>query len=259
MIVGVLSSIVSAALLTGLSLTWRHRDHLALLRTTLYPRGSVRVSFATLLRVKDDDAYIVTQLTSRPGFYGPPGGVFKYFESATGVLDELGFRDERHESRRTKMRGDLRGFLPARSVSRFVRWFVAEVDRETAAECLRRELAEELEADGGRSLTTGLRGVAFTRVRVVLEGPHKVPQRAYRELRRFEIYDLATDVASARLRRLLLALSKDPAATSVQSVTGAEIASGWCGSTPIGPHTAYLLGSRKLLPDLPPVQLWAQT
>lgn len=254
MIVGVLSSIVSAGLLAGLSVVvWRHRDHLAPLRTTLYPRGLVRVSFLAMLRVRDDDNYVLTWSTSRPGFYGPPGGVFKYFESASDALDGIGFRNQWLDSSRAQMHGDLYGFIPARSVSRFLRWFAAEVDRETAAECLRRQLAEELGKEGGRSLTTGLRGITFTPVRTFMEGPHRVPHQRYRELRRVDVYDLAVDEASARVRRRLLAMSKDPAVTSAKSVTGTEIISGWCGSTPIGPHSAYLLGFRRLMPDLPPV------
>lgn len=253
MIVGVLSGIVSASLLAGLSVVWRHRDHLALLRTTLYPRGLVRMSFSALLRVRDDDNYVLTWSTSRPGFYGPPGGVFKYVESASGALDGLGFRNQWSDSRPTHMRGDLRGFVPARSVSRFLRWFAADADRETAAECLRRKLAEELGPEGGRSLTDGLRGVTFTPVRVIIEGPHRVPHQRHRELRRFEIYDLAVDEASAHVRRRLLAMSGDPAVTSAKSVTGTEIISGWCGSTPIDPHSDYLLGLRKLMADLSPV------
>jgi hypothetical protein len=248
MIVGVLSGIVLAGLLAVLSVVWRHRDHLALLRTTLYPRGRVRVAFSALLRVKDDDNYVLTRSTSRPDAYGPPGGVFEYFDSASDALNGLGFRNQSFDTRRAHMRGDLRGYVPARSLSRFIRWFAAEVDRESAAECLRRQLAEEMSRAGDPSLTTMLRGVTFTPVRVITEGPHPVPNQRCRELRRIEIYDLATDEASTRLRHRLLAMSQDPTVTSAKSVTGTGIISGWSGSTPIDPRSDYLLGLRRLIP-----------
>lgn len=254
MVVGVLSSIVSAILIGGASLIWRHRDHLSLLRTTLYPRGLVRVSFAALLRIKDDDRYVLVKSSTRPGFYGPPGGVLKYHEAATAALDALRFREQRFESRRPHMRADLRGFLPARSTAGFVRWFVTGEDRETATECLRRELAEELADAGGQGLLGDVAALTFRRVRIVMEGPRRVPSQSYRQLRRFEVYDLAvTDEASARFRRQLIDLSDDP--QTVQCATAAEMATGWCRASPVAPHSGYLVGPKRLLPDLPPMPL----
>jgi 8-oxo-dGTP pyrophosphatase MutT (NUDIX family) len=256
MVVGVLSSIVSAILIGGASLVWRHRDNLSLLRTTLYPRGLVRVSFAALLRVKDDDRYVLVKSNTRPGFYGPPGGVFKYHEAATATLDALGFREQRFESRRRHMRADLRGFVPARSTVGFVRWFERGEDRETATECLRRELAEELAEAGGHALVGAVETLTFRRVRTVIEGPRRVPRQTFRQLRRFEVYDLAvTDEASARFRRQLMDLSDDPDAPTVLCATATEMATGWCGPSPISPHSGYLVGPKKLLPDLPPMPL----
>ena len=258
MVVGVLSSIISAAVLATASLLWRHRLHLALLRTTLYPRGLVRVSFAALLRVKDDDAYLLVNSTTRPGFHGPPGGVFKYHDSADDALDHLGFREQRLESHREHMREDLRGFVPARSALGFVRWFATGCDRETGPECLRRELSEELEGALGDDQLGDVRALTFKRVRTVTEGPRRVPRQSFRQLRRFEIYDLAvTDEASARFRRQLIERSRDPSIPALLRASSAEIAAGWCGATPIAPQSAYLFGPRKLLPDLPPMPLAA--
>jgi hypothetical protein len=256
MVLGVVSSLVAAMLVTVVSVVWRHRSGLSLLRTTLYPRGLVRVSFAALLRVKDDDRVVLMGTSTRPGFYGPPGGVFKYHAGATLALDDLGFREQRLESHRAHMRADLRGFVPARSVAGFVRWFVAGADRETVTECLRRELAEELIEGNGHGLVDDIQGLAFRCVRVVMEGPRRIPGQSFRQLRRFEVYDLAvTDEPSARFRRRLIELSNDPAVGTILCANGAEIAAGWCGSAPIAPHSAYLLGSTKLLPDLPPMPL----
>jgi hypothetical protein len=254
MVVGVLSSIVSAILIGGASLVWRHRDNLSLLRTILYPRGLVRVSFAALLRVKDDDRFVLISSNTRPGFYGPLGGVFKHHDSAIEALDALGFREQRFPARRENMRADLRGFVPARSAAGFLRWFVAGEGRETAAECLRRELAEELDALGAPDLADDIAALTFKPVRTVLEGPRRVPGQAHRQMRRFEVYDLVViDEASVRFRRRLMDLSDDPSRQMIVCAIGAEMATGWCGTAPIAPHSGYLVGSRRFHADLPPV------
>jgi 8-oxo-dGTP pyrophosphatase MutT (NUDIX family) len=258
MVVGVLSSIVSAILIGSVSLVWRHRHNLSLLRTTLYPRGVVRVSFAALLRIKDDDRFVLVESSSRPGFFGPPGGVFKYHESAIPTLDALGFREQRFESHRAHMRADLRGFVPARSAAGFLRWFVRGDDRETATDCLRRELVEELGDAGGPDLLRDVERLTFRLVRVVVEGPNRVRRQPYRQLRRFEVYDLSiSDEASARFRRRLIDLGGDRSTRVVLCVTGAEMATGWCGKSPVSPHSGYLLGRTRFVPDLPPMPLAA--
>src|SRR5262245_40217381 len=115
MVMGVLSGIVSTLLIGAGSVLWRHRDHLSLLRVTLWPRGQVRVSFAALLRIKDDDRYVLVGASTRPGFLGPPGGVVKYRGSAA-TLDRLGFHEQRTGGYRADRRDDLRGLVPARSL-----------------------------------------------------------------------------------------------------------------------------------------------
>lgn len=252
MVVGVLSSIVSALLIGGVSLLWRHRGNLSLLRTTLYPRGLVRVSFAALLRIKDDDRYVLVESSTRPGFYGPPGGVFKYHEAAIPTLDALGFHEQRFEQRRDHMKRDIRGFVPARAAAAFLRWFVTGEDRETATECLRRELVEELDDPGRPGWGSDVGSLTFRHVRTVMEGPRPVPNEHYRQMRRFEVYDMVvTDETSARIRRRLIDMSRDPATGATLCTNATEIATGWCGDTPLTPHTAYLVGRSPSRADLP--------
>jgi ADP-ribose pyrophosphatase YjhB (NUDIX family) len=254
MAVNVVSSLVATLLVAGATVVWRSRHDLSLLRATLYPRGIVRVSFAAVLRVKDDDRFVLIRTSTRPGFFGPPGGVFKHHADATAALDAVGFRAQRFSSHRDNMHADLRGFVPAGSLGRFVRWFVSGADRETAAECLRRELAEEVAGHIDATLAGAIAELAFRPVRTVMEGPRRVPGQSFRQLRRFEVYDLATaDPASARLHRRLIELGKDPAVTTILGADSSQIAAGWCGNTPIAPQAAYLFGTTKLQPDLPPM------
>jgi hypothetical protein len=215
-------------------------------------RRTVRVSFSALLRVRDDDRYLLFHSPSRPGSFGPPGGVFKYFEPAVATLEQLRFRADRVEARGEIMREDLRGFIPAASVRGFVRWFDSGAYREDSAECLHRELVEELGEIGFPDLAPEARELTFTLVSATLEGPHEVPGKPYRQLRRFEVHDLvATAGAAARLRRRLVELGRDPAVDTVRCVTGNEIAHGRSGTALIGPQSAFLVDARRIHPDLP--------
>jgi hypothetical protein len=212
----------------------------------------IRVSFSALLRVKDDNRYVVFHTPSRPGSFGPPGGVFKYFEPAVGTLERLHFREERIRSRQDVMKWDLRGFLPARSIRAFQRWFASGAYREDAAECLRRELIEELDEVGFPHLASEVRGLALARVGAMVEGPFDVPGKGYRQLRRFEVHDLvATEGSATRLRQHLIELGTDPTVQTVLCPTAEEIVHGRSGSALIGPHAALLVRPRRVNPDLP--------
>jgi len=254
MALGIVSSLIATLLLAAASLVWRNRHNLSLLGTGLSSRSIVRVSCAALLRVKEDDRYVLIELSSRPTFFGPPGGVFKYRPDATDDLDAVGFREERYRRRHDEMVRDVRGFVPARSLVRFVRWFVSGAGRESAAECLRRELSEELQGHLDRRTSVDVTQARFRHLRTVTEGPARVPGQSLRLLRRLEVFDLGVDdEASARVRHHLVTLGRDPAAVAFLCATSSEIMAGWCGRSPIAPHAGYLLGGKRLQVDLPPM------
>jgi hypothetical protein len=214
----------------------------------------LRVSFSALLRVRDEGRYVLFDTLSRPGLYSPPGGVFKYFEPAGPELERLGFREQRVETRRELMRCDLRGFIPGRSMRGFRRWFDTGAYREDSAECLRRELIEELAEVGFPQLRREVRGLTFAQVATVVEGPGEVPGKPYLQLRRFEVHDLvATSGPGARLRRRLVDLGEDPAVGTVLCVTAEEIAHGRAGHGLIAPQAALLAYSKKIHADIPAV------
>ncbi|WP_221483493.1 SMODS-associated NUDIX domain-containing protein [Saccharothrix ecbatanensis] len=215
----------------------------------------MRISYCALLRIRDDDRFVLFHTSSRPGAYAPPGGVFKYFPPAVELLEHLGFQPERHSSRGVRTRADLRGVLPLRSFAGFRQWFASGAYREDAQECLRRELTEELTEVGFPDLGDRVREVGLAHVRTVSEGPYPVSGKDYRQARLFEVHDLVvTGGASERLREAVVALSVDPGVSTVVSATAAEIVHGRAGHSLIAPHTAYLVGTRRTGADLPPVQ-----
>ncbi|MER6678376.1 hypothetical protein [Streptomyces sp. NPDC000983] len=242
------------AMLSWLAATlWRNRRRLSLLAVALRPRREVRVSVASLLRIQDDDRHLLVHSPYRPNSYGPLGGVLKYHPSARPDLDRLGFREDGRVDQR--MRSDLRGFLPARALPRFSRWLDAERDRETALEAVRRELAEELTEIGHPELTPDIARLRFAHVRHVLEGPLKVPGRAFRQIRFFDVFDLHLDTPEAiTLREALLALAADPDDVGAVLVTAEDILHGRHDRFYVGPHAAYLIGPRRLRADLPPLR-----
>jgi hypothetical protein len=213
----------------------------------------VRISFSVLLRISDDDRYVLFNSPSRPGTCGPPGGVIKYFPPAARILEHLGFQQERGGARPEAKRWDLRGRLPDRSVRQFLNWYRTGAYREDATECLRREFAEEL-CEVGLSHLADLPTLSFAPVRTVVEGPQDVPGKPYRQLRRFEVYDLQTsDGVALRLCEQLFEIGADTLFPDVICATRADVAHGRLGPSLIAPQSAFLFGAGRLTPDVPPI------
>lgn len=214
--------------------------------------GSIRVSFAAILRIKADDRYVLLETLNRPGAFSPPGGVFKYFWPAVRLLEDMGFHEDRIDAFAERMQFDLRGILPAAARREFCRWFASRAYREDTDECLRRELAEELTECGLDQLVPCTQGLVFSPLRTVSVGPHQVPGQHHRQLRRIEVCDLViSDPAAQRVREELVRAGHHDAFPSVIAVTAADIKYGRSKAALITAQAAYLIGSKPLLPDVP--------
>ncbi|MFC4586280.1 SMODS-associated NUDIX domain-containing protein [Sphaerisporangium corydalis] len=254
MIAGIVSSLIASVLAGIGALAWRNRNLLAILTVILVPIGTVRVSLSALLRIKEGDQYVLLHTPYTPGSYGPPGGVFKFHHLAQEDLDRFSFREERRASHAGVMQHDLRGFMPARRLAPFLRWFHGGSNRESAMECLRRELREELAEVGHPEVATGVETMAFRFVRRLLEPPRSVPGTDYRQVRIFEVYDLeAADESALRLRSRLLELARTPSDQQVILAAGQDIIGGRYGELFIGPQSAFLFGTRRYRQDIPPL------
>ncbi|WP_067801905.1 hypothetical protein [Actinomadura formosensis] len=215
-------------------------------------RREVRVSFAALVRIRDDDRHVLLHSPSRPGSFSPPGGVYKSFAPAARILEGLGFRADRADPLADDMRSDLRGFLPAPSLAGFQRWFATGAYREDATECLRRELAEELVESGLPHLVPDTFGADFEHVRTVVEGPYQVPGKPFRQVRRLEVYEpVMNGPAIARLCRSLVEAGMDETVPDAICATTEQIGHGRSGTALIGAHSAYLVSGRRPRLELP--------
>jgi hypothetical protein len=223
--------------------------------TPRYSPGSVRVSFAAILRIKADDRYILLHTPNRPGTFSPPGGVFKYFSPAERLLEAMGFREDRIDALAQDMTFDLRGYMPGAAIKEFRRWFAGGSYREDTTECLCREIAEELGESGLERLVPYAGRLTFTHVRTVHAGPDEIPGTPYRQLRRFEVCDLVvSDPAARQLRAELIRSAGDGAVPAVISASAADIMHGRSGGALIAGHAAYLFGTERTRPDIPTIR-----
>jgi hypothetical protein len=252
LLVGVVSSVIASILVFVGSVAWRNRKHRSMLSIILFPRGTVRVSVAVLLRIRVDENYVLFHTPRTPSTYGPLGGVVKFTSSARHALDGMKFRDEHQAANRASALNDLRGFIPAGTVGKFLRWLDTGVDREPAVECLRRELREELGEIGHPDLVEHVTALEFRQVRAVHEGPQEVPGKGYRQIRYVEVYELVTTNAAAlKLTERLTAAGRSAIDPNVLLADGDEITNGRHDDKILGAQSCYLIRDKKLRQDLP--------
>ncbi|NYD48028.1 hypothetical protein BJY14_004011 [Actinomadura luteofluorescens] len=247
---------ILATLITGVSAVfWRNRRDLRLLWGAVPYRRTTRVSVSALLRIRDDDFCVLFHTPYTSGSYGPPGGVCKYRSTAEPDLERIGFRPQRVAREGDPMRADLRGFVPRQKLPAFARWVRKGADRESGPECLRRELVEELAEIGHPELVYGIEKLDFMLIRTVVDGPHRVPGRDYRQIRFHHVYNLVTnDSRAVELRERLLELGRDGSEEYVICASGDDIIQGRQGDHLIGSHTAFLIGARKVWGELPSIR-----
>jgi hypothetical protein len=231
----------------------KKRKMLALrVRLWTHLRGrSLRVSCSALLSIGSGSGYILARMLRRRDALGPFGGVHKSSLAASAELYELGFVPQSisHPSAHA-IAGDLRGFLPSEKLPDFLAWFHEGIHRESDSECLRREVREELHEIGLPDLAPDVDHLEFRFVREVLEGPYFIQGDERWQVRIFRIYELDTDsLRSRQFRERLLDHTNTTENLSLASRT--EIRVGRVRGHAIGHHAGYLLGQRRIRPDLP--------
>jgi hypothetical protein len=250
MIMEVIAGLITTAVVAGGTFALRY------VATTRSRR--VRVSFCAIVRIRADDHYVLFASPSRPGSYGPPGGIYKYKEDTGETrLNEIGYHDEeRPKPLRPDMIRDLRGFITLGKVRAFKRWFKSGHGRESGAECLHRELTEELAEVGAFELISDVDKLTFILFRSIKEGPHREPGPDHLHLRQFDVYDIAIDSndTAPTFKRRLLELAEDPSHDRIIAVGARDIEHGRCDSGLIGGHSAFLIGTKRFHPTTPAIR-----
>lgn len=236
--------------------------YLRFLRFKINKRGQrIRISFSALLSVCHGNRYLLISNLHRPDTFGPIGGVFKHNKSCRDMLRELEFEPQFSGNCDKKdLEEDLRGFLPAKNLFSLVRWFTRDQQRETGAECINREVAEELQEIGASFSPPHLRSHCVKKVRTVFEGPWPVPGTDYLQFRIVEIYELCEEPETQELLKNILEFSNQSGnlvLASSDEINIGRIRRG--GTRPVGGEKSishiseYLLRHRARRPPMPPI------
>ena len=116
------------------------------LPVTMFHRDQkIRVVCSAFLRVQNKNGkYLLIRNLHRPEFFAPVGGCYKFFSSAKPHLDSFLFGpDSQVQTEESAM--DIRGYVRRRYIADFFEWYASNNGtRESARECLIREIKEEL-------------------------------------------------------------------------------------------------------------------
>lgn len=186
---------------------------------------------AALLRVSTWYGRLVLVNTGKRMF-GPLGGAFMHVPGTEHVLAGMDWQAD------TLLGADLRGVLPQDSLREFRAWFDSGDGRESGADCLRRELAEEFVETGLDHLVDLLDGVGFVHLLTVTTPLHDNDGR--RETRTFELYDLDSMPRSRALRNELVNLAGDPLTSKIITVTRSQVRRGRVDGVLIGSQSRYI-------------------
>lgn len=244
---GIIANVITNSISTGFS---RTEQIMKRIRWSLLNRNAkIRVSCACLLKLEIGGKYILIKSKLRKDNYGPIGGAIKYHDSARSFLVSIDYESEIHneEELKKKINRDLRIYIPAKNLFKFVNWYVTGKDREE--NCLFREFKEELEEVGLKDLLSKYEIPDFSHIRKVSEGPHRVPGKSYFQFRILTIYELSCNYQDKQnlLNDIMNELDEGQNFIFVDSD---EIIQGISSNGyNIGGHTTFLLGNNKSLPE----------
>ena len=207
----------------------------------------VRVAFSAVLRIERDGHFLLVRNLHRPETFAPFGGVYKFHPRARDQLDAMSFRLQAVDA---DMRCDVRGFIPSEALPAFRAWFAEVSDRESAEDCLRRELGEEL-AEVGLSEVLLPEQLKFRHVRTVEEGPEFVSAIGCEQFRIFDVYEILEDSSSEALLQALREHSKGSPNLLWVDADSAKRGRG-PGGWVIAAHVPYLFGTRRFREGDPP-------
>ncbi len=117
------------------------RIKLAILCNTVYRNQDIRLSISYLIRININNKYLLVKSKRIPNQFQPVGGVYKYYDGAVGLFDELGVKPDDGYKYDKDLRDDLRIKVKGKHVLKIIKWFESQKSRELSPE---REFREEL-------------------------------------------------------------------------------------------------------------------
>ena len=119
-------------------------------------KENIRFSASALLRVRsvdNEDQFLLVRGGPRSDpYWGPVGGVLKYFPSRTQrKFDEMRIRLHRTGDTGNGMTNDLRLLIPSKNIFKFLKWYRTDQGRESIDQAILREMVEELGWQEGES------------------------------------------------------------------------------------------------------------
>jgi hypothetical protein len=172
--------------------------------STVYRKRRVRISMASLVRIKVAGKYLLVRGNRIPDQFQPVGGVYKFYGGARDVLDSVGAVSDIFAKDGVDSEDDLRRVLQQGvKLPAFLKWFHSRCNRETDP---RREFNDEVLSSG--ILPEGLFAGGLFRYRWVKSVGIGIRYSPELEIPEYTFADVFELMPNADQRRALQALQK---------------------------------------------------
>ena len=229
------------------STTFKYRKTLyqRLMFQVFFRNKTIRISCASILLLEDNNKFILIKNKLRPNLYSPIGGAIRYSTSSTSFLRSIEFEQDGNHSQVSdnKLKRDLRGFIPAKNLFKFIDWYSKNSDREENS--LYREIAEELTEISLGKLLKFTKGIEFNFLKEITETPHSVSGKQFLQFRIIRVYEISSDFKNkdSFINNLKIEENK-----SLIWVNHDEISQGRDEiHNLIGSNSSYLISKKKIL------------
>jgi hypothetical protein len=204
-----------------------------------------RIAYSAIVRMKTtDNRYILVRNLHRPENFAPFGGIYKYSAQGENFIDKIEFKPH-YLGTNDHANSDLRGFTKRKHIGSFNNWRKTGKGREDYADCIHREIKEELNEIGERYSPSRL---SLNFIRTVIEGPHYEPSVRYTSLRIFDVYDINHEHFQSHKFVERLA-NKSKSCDGIKLVTPNEIKTGRTDDgNRVAHHANYFFASESPIP-----------
>lgn len=244
-----LISITGKTVISATTAAYKYRKTLyqRLLYQVIFRNKNIRISCASLLKVEDENRFLLIRNKLRPNLYSPIGGANRYSTTAISFLRDIEFQHDGNHSqiKGDKLKRDLRGFIPSKNLFKFIEWYSKNKDREENS--LGREIPEELTEIQLGKILKHTKGIEFNFIKEITETPHPVSGKNFLQFRILKIYEISIDSVDLNLFLESIKAEDNP---NLIWVTSDEIEQGRDSNhNLIGSNASYLIANKKLLKE----------